>query len=112
MGIKDWAKKTVNKKTGNPQAPSKAGGMSRDKFLDEMEAWDAKKKSEKASSLANAQSDKADSSPKGTGGIDVAHEKAMLLHHAAEIAAKKAGLNDVAAKHAAAWKKHQVEANR
>lgn len=52
MGIKDWAKK-VNKKTGNPQAPSKAGGMSRDKYLDDEAKYAAKKASEKASSLAN-----------------------------------------------------------
>lgn len=112
MGIKDWAKKTVNAKTGNPQAPSKAGGMSRDKYLDDEAKYAAKKASEKASSLANAQGDKAESTTGSADAIAMAHEKAMNLHHAAEVAAKKAGLNDVAAKHAAAVKKHQAEANR
>lgn len=112
MGIKDWAKKTVNAKTGNPQAPSKAGGMSRDKYLDDEAKHAAKKASEKASSLANAQGEKADGTTGSAGAIALAHEKAMNLHRLAEVAAKKAGLDDLARTHSLAMKQHQKQANR
>lgn len=104
MGIKDWAKKTVNAKTGNPQAPSKAGGMSRDKYLDDEAKHAAKKESDKATKLANAQGEKADGTTGSKNDVYLAHEKAVILHKVAANKAKLAGLADLAKTHeTAAW---------
>ncbi len=112
MGIKDWAKKAVNAKTGNPQAPSKAGGMSRDKYLDDEAKHAAKKESDKATKLANEQGEKADGTTGTKGTVYAAHEKAVILHKIAMEKAKKAGLMDLAGTHEVAMKQHLASANK